>query len=139
MYPTCKIKKNTCLPCGWFKIGVKRPICPNNRDLLEISYIVLFSVMILHYHRLHIKFQVLKQKFRGYKRALYRLHSQNTNLSQIIKSDLFCQWLKKFWIYLRIPWNARKSTLSDVVELEPTYTIGSYWTYMLAADWNCSY
>ena len=50
--------------------------------------------MILHYHRLHIKFQVLKQKLRGHKRALYRLHLQNTNLSQIIKSDLFWQWLK---------------------------------------------
>ena len=51
-----KFQKNTFLrSCQWCKIGVKWPICPSQQQgpLLEISYIPLFSVMTLHYHKLY--------------------------------------------------------------------------------------
>ena len=31
---------------------------------------------------------------------------------------------KRFWTYLHNPWNTYKGTLSDVAEIEPTYTVG---------------
>ena len=55
MYPICKILAK-CMPAMLLLVGKwgKMAHLPQEQEpLLEISYILLFSVMTLHYHRLY--------------------------------------------------------------------------------------
>ena len=79
-------KKYVCLrSCWWCKIGVKWPICPNQRQgpLLEISFIPLLSVMTtFHYHSLEDMKQLCVDRS--------HLHTGNIPTPKlIIKPDLF--------------------------------------------------
>ena len=87
-----------------------------------------FSVMTLHYRRLyqissvgsrnleHIKQPCsVKATFTGYQPTL------KLKIKSVYSND---KKKCEYWINLHIPWNTPKSTLSGVIELEPTYTIG---------------
>ena len=90
-------KRYACLrSCCWCKIGVKWPICPNQKQgpLLEISYKPLLSVMsTLHYHKLYqISSHEANFSLEDMKQLLDRSHLHTGNIPTpklIIKPDLF--------------------------------------------------
>ena len=97
MYPTWKIKKkeHACDAAAGVENWVKMAHLPQQqRPLLEILYIILFSVMALHYHRLYqglnLEAEVykiaIKQFCRSYTFKGIPTYSKTNNQD---KSDLF--------------------------------------------------
>ena len=104
--------------------------------LLEISYILHFSVVTLHYHKLYqIRSRSLKDVKQPCRSYLYRIPYYPKSNNQVW---FILTVMRKFWIYPHIPWNPVKAFCLMLQSLNQSTLLVMHSSIMLTTDSNCS-